>query len=65
MFQTPNSAAVMAEAPPDRRATVSGLLTLVRNIGFIAGTVGIGALFAATNTTTAFIAVAALDASAL
>jgi MFS family permease len=65
MFQTPNSAAVMAEAPPECRATVSGLLTLVRNLGFIAGTVGIGALFTATNATGAFSAVAVLGACAL
>jgi MFS family permease len=65
MFQTPNSAAVLAEAPPGYRATVSGLLTLGRNLGFIAGTVGIGALFAATNATIAFSAVAILGAGAL
>jgi len=65
MFQTPNSAAVMAEAPPGRRATVSGLLTLARNTGFIAGAGLLGALFSATNATIVFIAATAIGGIAL
>ncbi len=64
-FQTPNSAAVMALAPIDRRATVSGLLNLARNIGFILGTIVLGALFAATNAVTAFAAATVLGLLAL
>jgi MFS family permease len=65
LFQTPNSAAVMAEAPPDRRATVSGLLNLVRNVGFIVGAAAMGSLFAATNAPTAFGVITVLGAIAL
>jgi MFS family permease len=65
MFQTPNSAAIMNEAPAERRATVSGLMNLARNFGFIAGTGLLGALFAATDATTSFAAAGALAAVAL
>lgn len=44
-FQTPNNAAVMAEAPADRRGLVSSLLTLARNLGFITGASVMGAVF--------------------
>jgi MFS family permease len=65
LFQTPNSAAVMAEAPVDRRATVSGWLNLVRNVGFIIGAAAMGALFAATNAPTVFAVITVLGALAL
>jgi MFS family permease len=45
-FQTPNTAAVMADARPDRRGTISGLLALARNLGLITGASLMGALFA-------------------
>ncbi len=60
LFQTPNSAAVMAEASSDRRATVSGLLNLSRNLGFIAGAGAMGAFFTATGAPAAVFAVTAL-----
>lgn len=45
-FQTPNNTAVMAEARPERRGLVSGLLALARNLGLITGASLMGALFA-------------------
>ncbi len=65
MFQTPNSAAVMAEAPPDRRATVSGLLSLARNVGFIGGAAALGAVFTAGGAIVVFVATTLLGAIAL
>jgi MFS family permease len=66
LFQTPNSAAVMAEAAADRRATVAGLLNLSRNLGFIAGAGAMGAGFSATGApATVFAATAALGVLAL
>lgn len=45
-FQTPNNTAVMADARPDQRGLVSGLLALARNLGLITGASLMGALFA-------------------
>ncbi len=45
-FQTPNNTAVMAQARPDQRGLVSGLLALARNLGLITGASLMGALFA-------------------
>jgi len=45
-FQTPNNTAVMADAQPDQRGLVSGLLALARNLGLITGASLMGALFA-------------------
>lgn len=46
LFQAANNTAALAEAPPERRGTVSGLLNLSRNIGLIAGSTVMGGLFA-------------------
>ena len=45
-FQTPNNTAVMADARPEARGLVSGLLALARNLGLITGASLMGALFA-------------------
>jgi MFS family permease len=46
MFQTGNTAAVMAAAPADRRGVTSGMLNLSRNLGLITGASLMGAVFA-------------------
>lgn len=46
LFQAANNTAVMSDVPATRRGTVSGLLNLSRNLGLIAGTSGLGAVFA-------------------
>lgn len=46
LFQAANNTAVLADVPKDRRGTVSGLLSLSRNIGLIAGASAMGAVFA-------------------
>jgi len=46
LFQAANNTAVLADVPKDRRGTVSGLLSLSRNVGLIAGASAMGALFA-------------------
>lgn len=46
LFQAANQTAVMAGAAPARRATVSGWMTLARHAGFVAGTWGLGGLYA-------------------
>jgi EmrB/QacA subfamily drug resistance transporter len=45
MFQTANNTAVMKDVRPERRGTVSGMLSLSRNLGLITGTSLLGALF--------------------
>jgi MFS family permease len=45
--QTPNNSATMDEAVAERRATVSSLLTLSRNLGLVSGAALIGSIFAA------------------
>lgn len=45
-FQAANNTAVMAEAGPDQRGVVSGLLNLSRNLGLITGASAMGAVFA-------------------
>lgn len=47
LFQAANNTAALADVPYDRRGTVSGLLSLSRNIGLIAGASAMGAVFAA------------------
>ena len=47
-FQTPNNTAVMADARPEQRGLVSGLLALARNLGLITGASLMGAVFAHT-----------------
>ncbi|MGG6461646.1 MFS transporter [Solilutibacter silvestris] len=46
LFQAANNTAALANAPKDRRGTVSGLLNLSRNTGLIAGASAMGGLFA-------------------
>ncbi|QES53155.1 MFS transporter [Streptomyces venezuelae] len=46
VFQTANNTAVMADAGPDRRGVVSGMLGLSRNLGLVTGASLMGAVFA-------------------
>lgn len=46
LFQSANNTAALASVPADRRGTVSGLLSLSRNIGLIGGASVMGAVFA-------------------
>ena len=46
LFQAANNTAVMSGVAADRRGYVSGLLTLSRNLGLVAGAFGMGAVFA-------------------
>ncbi|MFE5807877.1 MFS transporter [Streptomyces sp. NPDC056491] len=46
VFQTANNTAVMADAGPDRRGVVSGMLNLSRNLGLVTGASLMGAVFA-------------------
>lgn len=46
LFQAANNTAALADVPKDRRGTVSGLLSLSRNIGLIAGASFMGTVFA-------------------
>lgn len=46
LFQSANNTAALADVPGDRRGTVSGLLSLSRNIGLIVGASFMGAVFA-------------------
>lgn len=46
LFQSANNTAVMATVPQGRRGTVSGLLSLSRNIGLVLGASAMGAVFA-------------------
>jgi MFS family permease len=46
LFQAANNTAALADIPKDRRGTASGLLSLSRNVGLIAGASFMGAVFA-------------------
>ena len=46
VFQAANNTAVMAEARPDQRGLLSGMLSLSRNLGLVTGAAAMGALFA-------------------
>ncbi len=46
LFQAANNTAVLSDVPKDQRGTVSGLLSLSRNLGLIAGASVMGAVFA-------------------
>ena len=46
LFFAANNTATLARTEPDQRGTVSGLLNLSRNLGFITGTSAMAALFA-------------------
>jgi len=45
LFQAANNTTALADAPLDRQGTVSGLLSLSRNIGLIMGASAMGAIF--------------------
>jgi MFS family permease len=45
-FQAANTTAVMRDVAPDQRGTVSGILTLSRNLGLVTGASAMGAVFA-------------------
>ncbi|WP_397458994.1 MFS transporter [Pseudomonas asplenii] len=62
LFQAANNTATLADVPKDRRGTVSGLLSLSRNLGLITGASVMGAVFAFGVGTQAF---AHADASAI
>jgi MFS family permease len=47
LFQAANNTAALADVPTDQRGTASGVLTLSRNIGLIAGASIMGAIFSA------------------
>lgn len=65
LFQAANNTAVMTDVRADQRGVVSGLLNLSRNLGLIAGTSLMGALFAAGGMRLTFAAAAGLIAIAL
>ncbi|GGQ64604.1 MFS transporter [Couchioplanes caeruleus subsp. azureus] len=46
LFQAANNTAVMLDVRPDRRGSVSGMLTLSRNLGLITGASAMGTVFA-------------------
>ncbi len=46
LFQAANNTAALADVPKERRGTVSGLLSLSRNVGLIAGASAVSAIFA-------------------
>jgi MFS family permease len=46
LVQAANNTAALADVPKDRRGTVSGLLTISRNVGLIAGASALAAVFA-------------------
>ena len=64
LFQTANNTAVMAEAAPDQRGLLSGMLNLSRNLGFLTGAAAMPALFALGTGTRELIAAAPLAATA-
>ena len=46
LFQAANNTAVMARVAKEHRGTISGLLSLSRNVGLILGASAMGAVFA-------------------
>jgi MFS family permease len=46
LFQAANNTAVMADAGPEQRGVISGMLNLSRNLGLITGASAMGAVFA-------------------
>lgn len=51
LFQAATNTAVLGQVPKEHRGGVSGLLSLSRNLGLIAGAAGLGAVFALTAAT--------------
>jgi Na+/melibiose symporter-like transporter len=45
LFQTANTTAVMADARPEQRGVISGILNLSRNLGLVTGAAVLGAVF--------------------
>lgn len=64
LFQAANNTAALADVPADRRGTVSGALSLARNLGLIAGASLMGAVFAAGAGTATFTDASAADIGA-
>lgn len=64
LFQAANNTAALADVPMDRRGTVSGALSLSRNLGLIAGASLMGAVFAAGAGTASFAGASAADIGA-
>lgn len=55
LFQTANNTVLLTGVATDRRGTVSGMISLSRNLGLLGGTVGLGTVFALSgHPTTAF-----------
>jgi len=52
LFQAANNTAVMADARPEQRGVISGVLNLSRNLGLITGASVMGAVFAFGSSTT-------------
>lgn len=52
MFQAANNTAVMMDVHPDQRGVISGMLSLLRNLGLITGASVMGAVFAFASMTT-------------
>ena len=46
LFQAANNTAIMKDIRPDQRGTISGMLSLSRNLGFVTGASAMGAVFA-------------------
>ncbi|GGY20334.1 MFS transporter [Paludibacterium paludis] len=46
LFQAANTARIMADAPPDGRGAISGLINLSRNLGLVTGASVLGRVFA-------------------
>jgi MFS family permease len=51
LFQTANNTAVMADAHPEQRGVMSGMLNLSRNLGLMTGASAMGAVFALASAT--------------
>jgi MFS family permease len=52
LFQAANNTAIMTDASPEQRGTISGMLSLSRNLGLITGASVMGAVFALASATT-------------
>lgn len=52
LFQAANNTSVTADARPDQRGVISGMLSLSRNLGLITGASAMGAVFALASATT-------------
>ena len=60
LFQTANNTAVLTNIRQDQRGVISGMLSLSRNVGLIAGASVMGAIFAASSMRITFVVAAVL-----